>query len=98
MGFYIPEDDILHSHRHENHKSYISQQGRAAYTHTRLDLVLNPRPCLGGRKQFMPSAAPTALGEVVYTRLKGIKLFSCCYQLTNDSNKSKFDSGGNQED
>jgi hypothetical protein len=24
MGFYIPEDDILHSHRRENLKSYIS--------------------------------------------------------------------------
>jgi hypothetical protein len=23
LGFYIPEDDILHSHRHENLKSYI---------------------------------------------------------------------------
>jgi hypothetical protein len=22
LGFYIPEDDILHSHRHENLKSY----------------------------------------------------------------------------
>jgi hypothetical protein len=22
MGFYIPEDDILHSHRHENLQSY----------------------------------------------------------------------------
>jgi hypothetical protein len=24
MGFYIPEDDILHSHRRENLKSYIN--------------------------------------------------------------------------
>jgi hypothetical protein len=23
LGFYIPEDDILHSHRRENHKSNI---------------------------------------------------------------------------
>jgi hypothetical protein len=23
LGFYIPEDDILHSHRRENLKSYI---------------------------------------------------------------------------
>jgi hypothetical protein len=23
LGFYIPEDDILHSHRRENFKSYI---------------------------------------------------------------------------
>jgi hypothetical protein len=23
MGFYIPEDDILHNHRSENVKSYI---------------------------------------------------------------------------
>jgi hypothetical protein len=25
MGFYIPEDDILHSHRRENFKSYIER-------------------------------------------------------------------------
>jgi hypothetical protein len=24
LGFYIPEDDILHSHRRENLKSYVS--------------------------------------------------------------------------
>jgi hypothetical protein len=24
LGFYIPEDDILHSHRRENLKSYIA--------------------------------------------------------------------------
>jgi hypothetical protein len=24
LGFYIPEDDILHSHRRENLKSYIT--------------------------------------------------------------------------
>jgi hypothetical protein len=24
LGFYIPEDDILHSHRHEKLKSYIA--------------------------------------------------------------------------
>jgi hypothetical protein len=24
LGFYIPEDDILHSHRRENVKSYMS--------------------------------------------------------------------------
>jgi hypothetical protein len=27
LGFYIPEDDILHSHRRENHKSYIALTG-----------------------------------------------------------------------
>jgi hypothetical protein len=26
LGFYIPEDDILHSHRRENLKSYINQE------------------------------------------------------------------------
>jgi hypothetical protein len=26
MGFYIPEDDILHSHRRENLKSYSTVQ------------------------------------------------------------------------
>jgi hypothetical protein len=27
LSFYIPEDDILHSHRRENHKSYIALTG-----------------------------------------------------------------------
>jgi hypothetical protein len=27
MGFYIPEDDILHSHCRENLKSYIALTG-----------------------------------------------------------------------
>jgi hypothetical protein len=27
MGFYIPEDDILHSHYRENLKSYITLTG-----------------------------------------------------------------------
>jgi hypothetical protein len=29
LGFYIPEDDILHSHCHENLKSYIALTGWA---------------------------------------------------------------------
>jgi hypothetical protein len=29
LGFYIPEDDILHSHRRENLKSYIELTGWA---------------------------------------------------------------------
>jgi hypothetical protein len=29
LGFYIPEDDILHSHRRENIKSYIVLTGWA---------------------------------------------------------------------
>jgi hypothetical protein len=29
LGFYIPEDGILHSHRHENLKSYIALTGWA---------------------------------------------------------------------
>jgi hypothetical protein len=29
LGFYIPEDDILHSHRRENLKSYIALTGWA---------------------------------------------------------------------
>jgi hypothetical protein len=29
LGFYIPEDDILHSHRRENLKSDIQLTGRA---------------------------------------------------------------------
>jgi hypothetical protein len=27
LGFYIPEDDILHSHRRENLKTYIALTG-----------------------------------------------------------------------
>jgi hypothetical protein len=27
LGFYIPEDDVLHSHRRENLKSYIALTG-----------------------------------------------------------------------
>jgi hypothetical protein len=29
QGFYIPEDNILHNHRHENLKSYIALTGLA---------------------------------------------------------------------
>jgi hypothetical protein len=33
VGFYIPEDDILHSHRRENLKSYsINRLGHVAET------------------------------------------------------------------
>jgi hypothetical protein len=31
LGFYIPEDDILRSHRRENLKSYIALTGWALY-------------------------------------------------------------------
>jgi hypothetical protein len=31
LGFYIPEDDILHSDRRENLKSYIALTGCALY-------------------------------------------------------------------
>jgi hypothetical protein len=31
LGFYIPEDDILHSDRRENLKSYIALTGWALY-------------------------------------------------------------------
>jgi hypothetical protein len=31
LGFYIPEDGILHSHRRERLKSYIALAGRALY-------------------------------------------------------------------
>jgi hypothetical protein len=31
LDFYIPEEDILHSHRHENLKSYIALTGSALY-------------------------------------------------------------------
>jgi hypothetical protein len=35
VGFYIPEDGVLHSHRHENLKSYN-------WTHVRLILFFSP--------------------------------------------------------
>jgi hypothetical protein len=31
LGFYIPEDGILHSHRREHLKFYIALAGRALY-------------------------------------------------------------------
>jgi hypothetical protein len=31
LGFYIPEDDILHNHRRENLKSYITLTGWSLY-------------------------------------------------------------------
>jgi hypothetical protein len=31
MGFYIPEDGIVHSHRRENLRSYIELTGGALY-------------------------------------------------------------------
>jgi hypothetical protein len=31
LGFYIPEDDILHCHRHKNLKSYIASTGWTVY-------------------------------------------------------------------
>jgi hypothetical protein len=38
LGFYIPKDDILHSHRRENLKSYkdlfLSQNGSYSENHT----------------------------------------------------------------
>jgi hypothetical protein len=39
LGFYIPEDDILHSHRHENLKSYIALTGWALYLSYNVFLV-----------------------------------------------------------
>jgi hypothetical protein len=31
LGFYIPENGIVHSHRRENHKSYIALTGWTLY-------------------------------------------------------------------
>jgi hypothetical protein len=31
LGFYIPEDDILHTHRRENLKSYLELTGWSMY-------------------------------------------------------------------
>jgi hypothetical protein len=51
LGFYIPEDDILHSHRRENHKSYILPlcspqipRERRCYTTGLPSVVLHPQP------------------------------------------------------
>jgi hypothetical protein len=37
--FYIPEDDILHSHSRENLKSYIALTGWALYQRSNVSLV-----------------------------------------------------------
>jgi hypothetical protein len=34
LGFYIPEDGILHSHRRQNVKSYIALTGFVLYLET----------------------------------------------------------------
>jgi hypothetical protein len=39
MGFYIPEDDILNSHRRGNLKSYIALTGWALYQRRNLSPV-----------------------------------------------------------
>jgi hypothetical protein len=43
LGFYIPEDDILHSHCRENLKSYIFTTGLSRFTALRptMNLLLN---------------------------------------------------------
>jgi hypothetical protein len=51
LGFYIPEDDILHSQRRENSKSYMISsafahfiQGPAHFTGSHGNLFLHPEP------------------------------------------------------
>jgi hypothetical protein len=39
LGFYIPEDGILHSYRRENRKSYITLTGCALYWRCNVSLV-----------------------------------------------------------
>jgi hypothetical protein len=39
LGFYIPEDDILHSHRRENLKSYIALTGWDVYLRSNMGPV-----------------------------------------------------------
>jgi hypothetical protein len=46
LGFYIPEGDILHSHRRENLKSYIALTGSALYRRRNLSPVFYfPEDC-----------------------------------------------------
>jgi hypothetical protein len=45
LGFYIPEDDILHSHRRENLKSFMDslsseQAGMALHVNSMMNLVI----------------------------------------------------------
>jgi hypothetical protein len=41
LGFYIPEDDILHSHRRESLKSYtVKSSSTSRYTRENCDLQL----------------------------------------------------------
>jgi hypothetical protein len=39
LGFYIPEDDIPHSHRRENLKSYIASTGWTLYRRSNVSPV-----------------------------------------------------------
>jgi hypothetical protein len=42
LGFYIPEDDILHSHRSENLKSYTLHEGLEYKTRMLMDYIHRP--------------------------------------------------------
>jgi hypothetical protein len=49
LGFYIPEDDILHSHRRENLKSYILEATSTTSVITKLAPVVTPLPLVTGK-------------------------------------------------
>jgi hypothetical protein len=53
LGFYIPEDGILHSHRRENLKSYklIKLVGSIVSAYTGLCFMLRC-PCISARAQI----------------------------------------------
>jgi hypothetical protein len=72
LGFHIPEDDILHSHRRENLKSYIALTGCALQqrrnvssvkyelgTYIPEDDILRSRRC-GNLKSYMFRILPTS--------------------------------------
>jgi hypothetical protein len=46
LGFYTPEDDILHSHRRENLKSYVASCFRPYYPGTPGLYLSSPFPLL----------------------------------------------------
>jgi hypothetical protein len=59
LGFYIPEDDILHSHRRKNLKFYIKSSGTTRI----LDVIYRPVFYLKIRRFGASSLAPYSGGS-----------------------------------
>jgi hypothetical protein len=57
LGFYIPEDDILHSHRRENLKSYTERLRLRAFSYSLL-----------ARWSFSPGSRGEPMGSKLWVR------------------------------